>query len=147
MPEKDTYTKQLEQTLEKYKNKISKIEEFVESYKGSNRRELLNQRAELQEKFEEGKKMLKQIQGSSEKEYENLKEGATTLFESLKDAIYDFSHYLTLDQLSRMKGELTDLGHQTVDEAEALVRQNPLSMAVGALSFGFILGMLFARSK
>lgn len=147
MAEKDAYTKQLEKSLENYKNKISKIEDFIENYKGSNRRELLDHKDELQAKFEEGKKMLKQIQGSSEKEYETMKESAATLFESIKDAFYDFSHYLTLDQFSRTKKELADLGNQTLDEAEALVKQNPLSVAAGALSLGFILGMLFARSK
>ena len=147
MSAKDTYIKQLEKNLDKYKNKISKIEDLVENYKGSNRKELLNQKAELQEKFDDGKKMLKQIQGASEKEYETMKESAATLFESIKDAFYDFSHYLTLDQFSRTKKELTDLGNQTLDEAQALVKQNPLSVAAGALSLGFILGVLFARCK
>ena len=147
MSAKDIHTQKLEKNLENYRNKISKIEDLLEGYKGSNKRDLLDQKEVLQEKFDEGKKMLKQIQGASEKEYESMKESASTLFEGIKEAFYDFSHYLTLDQVSRTKKELAQLGSQTLDEAQDVIKHHPLAIAAGALSLGFIVGTLFARSK
>ncbi len=147
MSKRDTYINQAQKNLENYKNKISKIEDLLESYKGNNKRDLLDQKDVLQEKYEEGKNMLKQIQSASEKEYENMKEGAVNIFEGIKDAFYDFSHYLTLDQFSRTKKELMQLGNQTLDEAQDVIKHHPLTIAAGALSLGFIVGTLFARSK
>lgn len=147
MSKKETYIKELETNLENYKNKISKIENLLEDYKGSNKRDLLNQKATLQEKFDDGKKMLKKIQAASEQEYEKMRESAGTIFESIKEAFYDFSHFLTLEQLARTKKELTQLGGQTVDEAQDIIKHHPLAIAAGALGLGFIVGTLLARSK
>jgi len=147
MSTKETYTKELEKNLENYKNKISKIEGLLETYKGNNKRDLLAQKTTLEEKFEEGQEMLKKIKAASEEEYEKVRDTAVTLFDSIKEAFYDFSHFLTLEQLSRTTKELTQLGTQTVDEAQDLIKHHPFSVAAGALSLGFIVGTLFARSK
>lgn len=147
MSTKEAYIKEIEHSLENYKNKISRIEELLNDYKGNNKQELLNQKNILQEKFDDGRKMLRQIQAASEQEYEKMRDSAVTLFDSIKDAFYDFSHFLTIEQLSRAKKELSQLGSQTMDEAEDLIKHHPLSIAAGALSLGFIVGTLFARSK
>lgn len=147
MAKKDNYIKEIQRNLENYKNKISKIEYVLESYKGSNKTDLLAQKSALQEKYEEGEKMLKKIKDASADEYEKIQESAASLFETIKEAFYEFSHFLTMEQFMRTKKELTELGTQTVEEAQDLLKHHPLAIAAGALSLGFILGSIFARSK
>lgn len=54
MATKEDYVNELEARMEKYKNKISKIDELVSNYKTSNKKQLMAERDSLKEKFQEG---------------------------------------------------------------------------------------------
>ncbi len=147
MAKKEDYIKEIEASMEKYKGKISKIDNLLENYKAENKSDLIAQRQNLKEKFEQGEKMLKQIKSSSEESYEKIRESAGEVFEGIKDAFYELSHFLTMDQLSRTKDEMIDLGNEKVEEIQNFIKDHPLATATWAMGIGFLVGTLYTRSK
>jgi len=51
MDTKEDYIKELEKNMDKYKNKISKVDSLLANYNSSNKPELLNQHQSLRHKF------------------------------------------------------------------------------------------------
>lgn len=147
MSDKEKYTKQAQAQMDKYKNKISKIDDLLKSYKSSGRSELLAQKENLQDKFDQAEKMLKKIKSSSEENYEELKENAAEIFENVKDAFQEFSSFLSMEQLYRTKDEIVDYGNEKLDEVQTFVKERPLTVAACAMGIGFVIGLLLTRSK
>ncbi len=147
MSKKEDYIKQAEKSMDKYKEKISKIDNLLENYKSNGKNELVAQRENLKEKFDQAEQMLKKITSSSEENYEKIKENATEIFDNVKEAFHEFSSFLTLEQLSRTKEELVDYGSEKLDEVQSLIKKHPLKVAAWAVGIGFIIGSLLTRSK
>lgn len=147
MTSKQDYIKEAEKQMDKYKTKISKIEEFLKGYKSEGREQFLAHQNDLQDKFNQAEKMLKKITDSSEKEYEQIKESATKIFDDVKEAFYEMSSFLTFEQLSRAKDEVIDFGNEKLDEAQTYIKEHPLTAAAWAVGIGFLIGSLITRSK
>lgn len=147
MSNKKDYIKTLETTIDKYKNKISKIDTFLENYKSDNKEHLLAERDNLKEKFAQGEKMLQKIQASSEDTYESIKEASSEIFESVKEAFQEFSHLITMEQLVRAKDEIVEYGHEKADELQDYIKNRPLATAAWAMGIGLFVGILLSRSK
>lgn len=147
MSTKDDYIKQAQQSVDKYKDKISKIDNLLEKYKGEGKSDLFAHRENLKDKFDQAEKMLKKITSSSEENYEKIKETASEVFGNVKEAFHDFSSFLTLDQLSRAKDEVVDFGNEKLDEIQSYIKKRPLTIAAWAVGIGFLIGTLFTRSK
>ena len=69
------------------------------------------------------------------------------VFDNVKDAFYDFSNFLTMEQLYRTKDEIIDYGNDKLDEVEKLIKERPLTVAACAIGIGFLIGVLLTRSK
>ncbi|OJW52645.1 MAG: hypothetical protein BGO67_09250 [Alphaproteobacteria bacterium 41-28] len=147
MSTKENYIKQAEKQMEKYRDKISKIDDLLKNKKESGESELLAHRENLKDKFDQAEKMLKKIKSGSEENYEKIKENATEIFESLKEAFHEFSSFLSMEQLSRTKDVVIDYGNEKLDEFQSFVKERPLTIAAWAMGIGFIIGTLFTRSK
>lgn len=147
MNTKQNYINQVQKQMDKYKDKLSKIDDLLKSTKSKEKSELLSQRENLQDKFDEAEKMLKKVSSSSEEAYEKIKDNATEIFENVKDAFHDFSHFLTMAHLYRTKDEIVDYGSDKLDEAEKLIKERPLMAAACAIGIGFLIGTLLTRSK
>ncbi len=147
MTNKETYTKKVQKQMEKYQEKISKIDDLLKDSKASGKAALLSQQNTLKDKFKEGEKMLKKIESSTEEGFENIKESAVEIFDEVKDAFHEFSHFLSLNQLSHAKDEIVDYGNEKLDDVQALVKNHPLTVAACAVGIGFIIGAYLTRSK
>ncbi|MBY0500525.1 MAG: hypothetical protein K2P93_00800 [Alphaproteobacteria bacterium] len=147
MATKEAYLSELEAQMEKYKNKISKIDELVSNYKSSNKKQLMAERDSLKEKFQEGENTLKKIKSSSEDNYEKIKEASLETFENLKEAFYEFSNLLTMEQLTKAKNEIVEFGDEKLDEIEDYIKKRPLLIVGCALGMGFLIGTLLRSSK
>ena len=147
MNTKQSYTNQVQKQMDKYKDKLSKIDDLLKNTKSKGRSELVSQRENLQDKFDEAEKMLKKVSSSSEETYEKIKENAVEIFENVRDAFHDFSSFLTMEQLYRTKDEIIDYGHDKLDEAEKLIKERPLTVAACAMGIGFLIGAFLTRPK
>lgn len=147
MNTKESYTKKVQQQMDKYKDKLSKIDDLLKNSQSKSKSELLSQRENLQEKFDEAEKMLKKVMSSSEENYEKIKENAIEIFENVQEAFHEFSSFLTIEQLYRAKDEIIDYGGDKLDEAERFIKNRPLTVAACALGIGFLLGTILMRSK
>jgi len=147
MNTKESYTKKVQKQMDKYKDKLSKIDDSLKNTKSKGRAELLSQRDNLQEKFDEAEKMLKKVSSSSEEAYEKIKENAVEVFENVQDAFHEFSSFLSMEQLYRTKDEIIDYGSDKLDEAEKLIKERPLTVAACAIGIGFLIGAFLTRSK
>ncbi len=147
MNTKESYTKQVQSQMDKYQDKLSKIDDLLKSTKSKGRSELMSQRESLRDKFDEAEKMLKKVSSSSEEAYEKIKDNAVEIYENVRDAFHDFSSYLTMEQLYRTKDEIIDYGHDKLEEAEKLIKERPLTVAACAIGVGFMIGVFLTRSK
>ena len=147
MSTKDDYIKQAQKNMDKYKDKISKIDNLLEKYKSEGNSDLLAQRENLKDKFDQAEKMLKKITSSSEENYEKIKESAAEVFDNVKEAFHDFSSFLTIEQLSRAKDEIVDFGNEKLDEVQSFIKKRPLTIAAWAVGIGFLIVTLLTRSK
>jgi len=147
MKTKEDYIEQIQKNIDKYKDKISKTDKLLENYHSNNKSELLDHRKNLKNKFEKAEGMLEKIKFAGEKEYEQIKEEASEVFDGIKEAFHEFSSFLTIEQLYHAKDEIIDYGNEKLDEAQELLKQHPLAAAASALTLGFIIGSLFTRSK
>lgn len=147
MNEKEEYIKKFQDQMDKYKNKISQIDNFLENYTSGDRESLTAQRADLKNKFDEAEQMLKKIQASSDDTFEKIKENASEIFDAVKDAFYNLFHLLTLEKLYRAKDEIINLSNEKVHEIDDLIKSHPFISIGSALGIGFIIGTLLARSK
>jgi len=147
MDTKEDYIKELEKNMDKYKNKISKVDSLLANYNSSNKAELLNQHQSLKHKFVDCGDILKEIKSAGEEEYEQIKEKSSEIFEDIKNAFEEFSSFLTMEQLCLVKDEIVDFGNEKLAEVQELLKQHPLTAAASALILGFIIGTLFTRSK
>lgn len=147
MSTRENYTKQIQNQLIEYKDKLSKIDDLLKNSKSKRRAELLTQRKTLQDKFDEAEQMLKKVTAASEENYEKIKETAVEVFDNVKEAFQDFSSFLSLDHLYETKDEIIDYGEEKLDEIETLIKNRPLTATVCALSIGFLIGTLLTRSK
>lgn len=147
MRTKQEYIEQIQNNIDKYKDKISKIDKLLENYNPNNKSELLNHRKNLKNKFEKAEGMLEKVKSAGEEEYEKIKEEASEVFDGIKEAFHEFSSFLTIEELYHVKDEIVDYGNEKLDEAQELLKQHPLTAAASALTLGFIIGSFFTRSK
>lgn len=144
---KENYTNQAQKQMDKYKDKLFKIDDLLKSPQSRGRSALVSQRENLQGKFDEAEKVLKQISSSSEETFEKTKDSAVEIFENLRDAFQDFSSFTTIEQLYRTKDEILDYSQDKLDEAQKLIKERPLMVAACAIGLGFLIGVLLTRSK
>lgn len=147
MSKKDNYIKKAEKQMDKYKDKISKIDNLLKNTKASGKSELLAQRENLKDKFDEAEQILKKIKSGSEENYEKIKENAAEIFDNVKEAFNEFSSFLSLEHLYRTKDEIVDYGNEKLDEVQSFAKERPLTIAAWAMGIGFIIGTLCTRSK
>lgn len=147
MSDKEDYTKKIQKNMDKYKDKISRIDHFLGNAKANGREALLSQRDSLKEKLTDGEKMLQKVQSSSEDGYEKIKESAAEVFEELQAAFHEFSNFLTMEQLYRTQDELIEFGNEKIEDVQELVKNNPLTILACAIGVGFLVGTLLTRSK
>ena len=76
MDTKENYTKQVKNQMEKYKDKLSKIDDLLKNTTSKGRGELLSQRGNLQDKYDKAEKMLREVTASSDEAYEKIKDTA-----------------------------------------------------------------------
>lgn len=147
MSTKKDYIKQTQKTMDKYNDKISKIDTFLKNYKGENRSELLTHRKDLTDKLGQAEKVFKDVQSSSEDSYEKIKESATEIFENVKEAFHEFSSFLTMEQLTQAKDEIIDLSNEKLEDVQGFIKERPITAAAWAMGIGFVIGILLTRTK
>jgi ElaB/YqjD/DUF883 family membrane-anchored ribosome-binding protein len=147
MNPKEHYTKQVQNQMEKYKDKLSKIDDLLNNTNSQRRSELLSQRENLQDKFDKAEKILKEITASSDENYEKIKDKAVEVFDDVKEAFHEFSSFLTMEQLYRTKEEIIDFSNDKLEEIETFVKKRPITIAACAIGIGFLIGTLLTRSK
>ena len=126
---------------------MSGIAKHLESKGEKKSKEIQGYEKTLSKQFSDAEKFLTEIKDSTEEEYEKIKETLSQTLEDLKKNLYDFSKYLSLEQLYKGKDELISFGNEKLEEAQELLKSHPFMAAGSALSIGFIIGKLFGRSK
>lgn len=147
MNKKEDYVKKAEQQIEKYKDKISKIDNLLRTYQEKDKAELISQGESLKNNLGKAEQAIKDIVSASEEHYEDLKEKAEEVFGHIKEAFHDFSYSLALENLAQAKEEVIDFSTEKLDEMQDLFRKRPLTAALWSLGIGFLLGCLLTRSK
>lgn len=148
MNEKNYYINQIQKQMEQYREKISKIDNLLQTYNLSGRRMALShQRENLEGKLKQAEAIFRDLQVSSGENFEKIKEDVKNIFDDIKEAFYDFSNILAMEQIYHAKDQIISFSNEKVEEAQNLVKNHPLTMTVGAVSIGFIIGILLARSR
>ena len=146
MVDKD-YIQEMDSNMKKYKDKISKIENFLSEYSAGDKAHLVSENNSLKEAFEKGEDIFKKLKSSTEENYEEIHEAFAKAFEGIKEGFREFSTLLTMEQLWRAKDEITDYGQEKIDELQECIKKRPLLTAVCALGAGLLLGTLLKIRK
>lgn len=146
MTDKD-YIQEMESHMEKYKEKISKIERFLNDYKSEDKAHLVSETHSLRDKLKKGEDILKKLQSATEENYEEIREAFIKSFEAIKEGFREFSTLLTMEQLFRAKDEMTEYGQEKIDELQDYIKEHPILVASCALGVGFLVGIFFQAKK
>lgn len=141
------YIQDMESHLEKYKNKLSKIEGFLNDYSAKNKDYLTSENNSLKDTFKKGEDIFKKLKSATEENYEEVHEAFTKSFEAIKEGFREFSTLLTMEQLYRTKDEIVDYGQEKIDEVEEYIKKHPALTAACALGIGFLVGTLLKIKK
>ncbi len=147
MTKNEKFLKGIESTLEKYKNKILKIDDLMKKYKSPDKAHLLSESKKIKEILKKTEVTFKQLQATSQDKFEDMKESFLEIFDSLSESLNELLSHLTIDQFHYYKDEITNYGCDKMEDAQAYIKKNPLTCAAWALGIGFILGKLISRSK
>jgi len=141
------YVKFAEETTQKFKDKISKMNTSLKAYESKNKKQLLSKSKELKEKYKELEENLKKLKTSTEKNFEEIKETSTELLNELTDEFDEYSNLFTIDKIMQAEEQIAEFGMEKKSQFEELVKKNPLASAAIALGVGVALGAFFKRSK
>ena len=147
MDKKDKFIKKTESTLEKYKDKIEKIDTLLANYKSTDKALLVTESKKIKENLKKADVAFKKLQSSSQDTFEEIKEYSLEIFDKLNDSFDEFSTHFTVDQLHHYKDEIANYGSEKISQAQSYIKKNPFTCAAYALGIGFILGKLLGRSK
>ncbi|OJW49150.1 MAG: hypothetical protein BGO67_11360 [Alphaproteobacteria bacterium 41-28] len=147
MDKKEKFIKKTESTLEKYKDKISKIDVLLANYKSADKAQLVSESKKIKENLKKADVAFKKLQSSSQDTFEEIKEYSLEIFDKLNDSFDEFSTHLTIDQLHHYKDEIANYSCDKMNQAQDYIKKNPLTCAAYALGIGFIIGKLLSRSK
>lgn len=147
MKSKDKYIKNAENSMKKYKDKISKIESELKKYESKGKMNLLSESNKLKEKYKEAEKMVKSLKTSTADNFEDLKDEAVSLFNDLKDGYSQLSNLITKDKIMHTKEDIVEYGREKVSKIEDYSKKNPVKIAAISLAVGFVIGQLTRRSK
>lgn len=147
MDKKEKFIKKTESTLEKYKNKISKIDTLLANYKSADKAQLVSESKKIKENLKKADVAFKKLQSSSQDTFEEIKEYSLDILEKLDDSFDEFSTHFTIDQLHHYKDEIANYGCEKMNQAQDYIKKNPLTCAAYALGIGFIIGKILGRSK
>lgn len=142
-----TYIQEAEKRMKKYQDVLSSITKFMESRYEKKNKDIQGYEKNIAKQFSDAEKKLKDVKEAGEEEFEKVKESLGQIFDEIKGSLYDFSKYLSIDQLYKGKDELISFGNEKLEEAQQLLKNHPFMAAGSALSIGFIIGKLFGRSK
>lgn len=146
MIDKD-YIQEMESHMEKYKNKISKLEKFLNDYKSEDKAHLVSETNSLKDKLKKGEAILKKLQSSTEENYEEIREGFVKSFDAIKEGFREFSTLLTMEQLWHAKDEVTEYGQEKIDELQDYIKKRPVLIASCALGLGLLVGAFLQARK
>ncbi|MBY0293261.1 MAG: hypothetical protein K2W92_08260 [Alphaproteobacteria bacterium] len=146
MIDKD-YIQDMESNMEKYKNKLSKIDNFLNEYNAQDNNHLISENKSLKDTFKKGEEIFKKLKSSTEENYEEIHEAFAKSFEAIKEGFREFSTLLTMEQLYRTKDEIVDYGQEKIDEVEEYIKKHPALTAACALGIGFLVGTLLKIKK
>ncbi len=146
MSNKD-YIKEMESHMEKYKDKISKIESFLNDYKSDDKAHLVAENNSLKDKLKKGEDILKKLKSSTEENYEEIREVFAKSFEAIKEGFREFSTLLTMEQLWRAKDEVAEYGQEKIDELQDYIKKHPILISSCALGIGFLVGIFLQARK
>jgi len=147
MANKEEYIKELESNMDKYKNKISKIDSLLKNYKSDDKNNLVTESDNLKLKLQQAEQSLKKLKSATADTYETLKESSEEMWGSIKEAFHEFSSLLSMEQLIRTKDEIADYGSERIEDVQEYIKKRPLMTAAWALGIGFLVGTLLTRSK
>lgn len=147
MTKNEKFLKRIESSLERYKDKISKIDELLATYKSPDKAHLVSESKKIKETLKKADIAVKKLQSSSQDTFDEIKDYSLEIFDTLNESFNELSSYLTIDQLSHYKDEITNYGCDKMNEVQDYIKKNPLTCAAYALGIGFIIGKLLGRSK
>jgi ElaB/YqjD/DUF883 family membrane-anchored ribosome-binding protein len=147
MTKNEKFLKRIESSLESYKDKISKIDEVLANYKSPDKAHLVSESKKVKEALKKADIAVKKLQSSSQDTFDEIKDYALDIFDTLNESFNELSSYLTIDQLGHYKDEITTYGCDKMNEVQDYIKKNPLTCAAYALGIGFIIGKLLGRSK
>lgn len=141
------YIQEAEKKMKKYQDVLAGISKFLESRYEKKNKDIQAYEKTLTKQFTDAEKQLTKIKDAGEDEVEKVNEALGQVFDEIKSSLYDFSKYISVDQLYKGKDELINFGNEKLEEAQQLLKNHPFMAAGSALSIGFIIGKLFGRSK
>lgn len=147
MERKNKYIKELEEKMKKYKNKISEIDAQMKQRNFRDKPHLLSGNKSLKEKYKQAEYIFKKLSSASQENFEEIMDSSVEIFDSLKEALSEFSSLLTMDPVYYAKDEIVDYGNEKIKEIENCIKKKPLACAAWAFGIGFIIGKIFPRSK
>lgn len=143
----EKFLKGIESSLEKYKEKLTKIDDLLAQHKSSDKARLVSQTKKLKEKLKRAETGFQELKDSSQDKFETIKASFLEIYDTLNDSFSEFTSYLTLDQFQEYKDDMVNYGIDKIKEAENYIKKNPLAGTAWAFGIGAILGALLCRSK
>ena len=147
MTDKEDYLKDIEESLEKYKRKVSQIEKLLADYQSADKDHLLSESYGLKETLKKGEELLKKLKFSSDENYEELQNSFTKAFNTLQENFRDLLNSFTTEKILKTKTEMTDFSCERIDKLEDYIKQHPLLTTSCALGIGFLIGTLCRHRK
>ncbi len=146
MKNKDELMKDLEEKLDKYSAKLSKIKSIATT-KLSDNEDIQSKIENTQGKLKEAYDIYENLKDVSAEDWQELKKASSKVVETLKDSFHDIMSVATKDQLSSFKDEIWDYGEDKFHELEKQLKEKPFASAAFALGVGFVLGRFFGWLK
>jgi ElaB/YqjD/DUF883 family membrane-anchored ribosome-binding protein len=146
MKNKDELMKELEEKLDKYSAKLSKIKSIATT-KLSGNESVQSKIENTQGKLKEAYAVYENLKEASADDWQELKKSSSKAVEALKDSFHEIMNGETKDQLSSVKDEIWDFGEDKLHELEKQLKEKPFASAAFALGVGFVLGRFFSWLK
>lgn len=147
MENKEQHYQDLNSKLEKYKKKISIIDKLLKNHRSHDKEHLISEINKLKGIYQQAEDIFQTLAYATEENYEEIKKSSIEIFEILKKSSDQFSHLLTMGQLSHMKEEIRDFGNEKLSEIEEYAKEKPFTCAAGAFGVGLLVGAITVRVR
>ena len=147
MDDKAKYLTEVESNLKKYKGDITKLNNIVKKYNAPNKKKVLAKDKVIKEKFKEAEAIYKKLKSSSQGNFGTIQEASSKIFSSLSENVDDFTHLVSMKDLTHLTENITDYSSERLSEMDDYIRKNPFHFVLGAFGVGILIGFFINRLK